>query len=808
MFSNFFKVAIRVFIRYSSYSLTNIFGLAIGIAASIIIFLYVNSETSYDKFHKNADRIYRVGVKGLIAENTVNHAVTPPPLAKTLLSEIDEIENAVRLFRFGSWLVRYGDVQYNEDNIIFADTSFFNVFSFPLVRGNPEEALRKPGSIVISQHTARRYFDDQDPLGKKLRIENDSTYYEITGVMKDVPANSHMHFDMVASLLTFPEVKYEDTWVANYMYTYFLTKKDVEEEYITGKVNQLAQKHVLRDYLKLLKADEHDIPVDNFSLEFILQPIRDIHLRSTFEVEFESNGSIFNIYLFSSLAVVILIISCVNFVSLSTARVSNRAKEVSIRKIAGSDKKVLIRQFLTESSILAIIAMVLALLITELTLPVFNQYIGLDLSLSQLINTSGVLLLILLIVVIGILSGLYPALYLSSFDPVMVMRPWFHMRQGRSFYRRMLVFFQFFIAIGLIAMTIIIFKQYHYMVNKDLGINKENLLIIRRSDGLGDQLAHYKENVLNHDGVVAITNSTYIPGVDVLPRVPFFIEGMDAIENYSLDYVYVSETFAETYKLQLAEGRFFNTDSKDDSATCVLNEAAVQFIGLANPIGLKLASLSEGKGGHVYEIIGVVKNVHFETLEHPVRPMIMILMPGNYEGYLTVRLQPDNRDHTVSYLQNEWQKLTTAYPFVSYDLDASLTDNYSAMKEGGRIFLIISIVAIFISCLGLFSLISYESCRRKYEIGVSKVFGADVPHILLKYFIEVLGLVTVASVFAWTGVFFLARLWFQDIYYHININPLYFLISSLLVLIIAVFSSGYQAYVTSAAHPGHVLKYE
>lgn len=808
MFSNFFKVAIRVFVRYGTYSLTNIFGLAIGIAASIIIFLYVNSETSYDKFHKNADRIYRVGVKGLIAENTVNHAVTPPPLARTLLNEIDEIENVVRLCRFGSWLVRYGDVQYNEDNIIFADTSFFNIFSFPLVKGNPDEVLRNPGSVVISQHAANKYFDDQNPLGKRLRIENDSTYYEVTGVMEDIPAISHMHFDMVASLLTFPEVKYEDTWVANYVYTYCLIKKDVEEEYISGKVNQLAQKHVLPDYLKLLEATEHDIPVDNFSLEFVLQPIRDIHLRSSFEVEFESNGSIFNIYLFSSLAVVILIVSCLNFVNISTARVSNRAREVSIRKISGSDKKVLIRQFLTESSILAIIAMVLALLITELILPAFNQYIGLDLSLSQLINTSGVLLLIVLIVVIGILSGLYPAFYLSSFDPVKVMHPWFHMRQGRNFYRKVLVLFQFFIAIGMIAMTIIIFKQYHYMVNKDLGINKENLLIIRRPDGLRDQLEHYKENVLNHDGVVAITNSTFIPGVDVLPRIPFFIEGMDAIENYSLDYVYVSETFAETYKLQLAEGRFFNTDSQDDSAACVLNEAAVQFIGLTNPVGYKLVSLSGGKGGHAYEIIGVVENMNFETLEHPVRPMIMILMPGNYEGYLTVRLQPDERNRTISYLQNEWQKITTAYPFVAYDLDTSLTDNYNSIKEGGRIFLIISIIAMLIACLGLFSLISYGSCRRKYEIGVSKVFGADILHILLKYFNEVLGLVIVASVLAWTGVFFLARSWFQDIYYHIDINPLYFLMSSVLVLIIAVFSSGYQAYVAAATDPGRVLKYE
>ncbi|MBN2480160.1 MAG: ABC transporter permease [Bacteroidales bacterium] len=801
-------MTIRTFARYGTYTLINVFGLAIGIAASIVIFLYVNREAGFDRFHENADRIYRIGVRGMRLDNKINHAVTPAPLAKALLKEIDEVENVVRIARFGAWLVRYGDVQYNEDNIVFADPSFFQIFSFPLVQGNPSEALKQPGSVVITRSTADRYFGSENPLGKMLRIENDSTYYEVTGVMDGIAVNSHMHFDMVASLLTFPKLEHEDSWVANYMYTYFLAEEKVSEKELSAKVNQLVQKYVMPDYLKLMEDDIPEMSAGDYSYEFVLQPITDIYLRSSFENEFESNGNIFNVYLFSALAIVILVISCLNFVNLATARTANRAKEVSIRKIAGSDRKVLIRQFLTESSILAIIAMVLALLITELVLPSFNQYIGLDLSLSQLINTSGVMLLILLILVIGILSGLYPAFYLSSFDPVKVMRPDYHQRPDNSLYRKILVFFQFFVAIGMISMTIIIFKQHHFMVNKELGFNKENLLIIRRPDGLRDQLQAYKEKVLTHEGVVAVTNSTFIPGNNTFPRIPFYFEGQDVSKNYSLDYIFVSGTFAETYEMQVVQGRFFIPEVPGDSAMCVLNEAAVEFMGLTHPVGQKLVSLGGNQTRHTYEIIGVVGNVHFETLENAVRPLIMILMPGNYEGYLTVRLKPDDREQTISFLKNEWEKVTTAYPFVSYDLGSSLRQNYRTIVEGGRIFLAISVIATLIACLGLFSLVSYDYCRRRYEIGLRKVLGADMHRILLMQFKELLLIIIMASAFAWAGVFFLAGAWFNDIYYHITVNPLYFLISSVLVLIIASFSSGYQAYIVAVTKPEYALRFE
>ena len=422
MFTSFFKVAFRILVRDKLNTLINIFGLAIGLAFSIIIFLYVYQETSYDRFHRDADRIFRVGIKGKISDNRFNHAVTPAPLAEALKHEIPGVENSVRVARFGAWLVRRGDVRNNEDNIIFADRSFFSVFSFPLLSGNADDVLSKPNSIVLSRSKAITYFGNDDPVGKLLRIENDSTYYRVTGVMEDVPENSHMHFDMVGSLSTFGKMLHDERWVINYLYTYFRAIPGFSIDTLTASVQALIPKYVLPDYRKFLGIDPQTASNGNDTYSFIIQPITDIHLRSTFTGEYEPVGNILYVYLFTALAIIILVLSCVNFISLTTARSTDRAREVSIRKIAGSEKNILIRQFLIESSVLAFLSMSLALFITELCLPAFNHYMELDLKLSQLLNSSGALLMIGLILIIGIFSGIYPALRLSSFEPLDVLQ--------------------------------------------------------------------------------------------------------------------------------------------------------------------------------------------------------------------------------------------------------------------------------------------------------------------------------------------------------------------------------------------------
>jgi putative ABC transport system permease protein len=808
MFTSFFKVALRILVRDKLNTLINIFGLAIGLAFSIIIFLYVYQETSYDRFHRDSDRIFRVGIKGKISDNRFNHAVTPAPLAEALKREIPGVENSVRVARFGAWLVRRGDVRNNEDNIIFADNSFFSVFSFPLLSGNADDALSKPNSIVLSRTKALTYFGNDDPVGKLLRIENDSTYYHVTGVMEDVPENSHMHFDMVGSLSTFGKMMHDERWVINYLYTYFRAMPGFSVDSLDAHVQALIPKYVLPDYHKFLGIDPKSANNSDDSYNFIIQPITDIHLRSTFTGEYEPVGNIIYVYLFTALAIIILVLSCVNFISLTTARSANRAREVSIRKIAGSEKNILIRQFLIESSVLAFLSMLLALFITELCLPAFNHYMELDLRLSQLLNSSGALLMIGLILIIGLFSGIYPALRFSSFEPLDVLQNHRRKFAGRNYFRSGLVLFQLFITIGVITMTGIVMGQYKYLIHKDLGFEKENLLIIRRPDGLKNQLEEYKKQISQYPGVISVTNSTSIPG-SIFPRIPYYLEGTSVTRNYAASHIFVSYDYESAYQLTLASGRFFEKIHPEDSAACVINESMARRLGEKELVGKNLIQLAAIPWKtHNYRIIGVVKDFNFEVLENPVAPMVMVLMPGNLEGYLTVRLHAGDHAPVIQNLKSTWEKYTTAYPFVSYFLDRDLQNRYNRVRETGRIFSVLAIVAMLIACLGLFGLVSYTYSRRGFEMGVRKAMGADPGTIILFEVRNIILLLLVSSILAWVGVYFLVNSWLTGYAYKISLNAFYFFIPFTAVLIISLITVYYQAYVAAHSNPAPALKYE
>lgn len=469
---------------------------------------------------------------------------------------------------------------------------------------------------------------------------------------------------------------------------------------------------------------------------------------------------------------------------------------------------ILIRQFLTESSVLSMTAMVLALLITELVLPPLNRYMGLDLDLSQLINASGVLMMILLITGIGVLSGLYPAFYLSSFDPVRVMKPSYHIRQNNGFFRKAFVFLQFFISIGLITMTLFIFGQYDFMVSKDLGFNKENLLVIRRPDGLADQLPVFMEKAENHSGVVSLAYSTAIPGSAAFSRFPFHPEDLPASQNVRMDILNVTAAFAATFEIPVVSGRFFSQDVPGDTAGCVINRTAADLLGLSDPVGTRLVSLGGNMVEPTYEIIGIVEDVNYESLENQVQPLVMVLMNENLEGYLTVRLKSEDQQGTIAFLDEEWDKTTMAYPFVSFFLNESLLENYQPIRETGRIFLVISVTTILLSCLGFYSLLAYTFCQQRFETGIRKVLGANTIQIMFRRFREVFVLTLLASVLAWTGVYFLANAWLDRFYFQIGINPLYFLLSPVILLVTVTATSGYQAWAASVISPGFTLKNE
>lgn len=807
MFGSFFKVALRILMRDRVHTLVNISGLAIGLAFSIIIFLYVHQETSYDSFHNHADQIYRIGVKGRISDNVFNHAVTPAPLAGKLLQDDPGVENATRIARFGAWLVQYGSVRNNEDNLIFADSTFFSLFSFPLIRGKAEDVLKNPLSIVLSESKAWAYFGSEDPIGKRLRIENDSTYYTVTGIMADVPRNSHLQFDMVGSLKTFDAKLHDDRWVVHYLYTYILVRPGVSSDSAAHTLQRLVNQYVLPDYNRFLGIANDSVSQYPGNFAFTLQPIRKIHLRSNLTAEFRPTGNILYIYLFTALGFAIMVLSCINFIALTTARSTERAKEVSIRKIAGSERHILVRQFLIESSLLALFSMALALFISELCLPAFNRYLDLDLRLSQLLNSSGIILLTGLILVIGLVSGLYPAMHFSSVDPLTLIQSKPKTNRNRRF-RLSLVLFQFFIGIGVITLTGIVMEQYRYLVQKDLGFDRENLLVIRRPDGLKDKLEEYKMLIRENPGIRSVTNSTSIPGSS-FSRHPFYLEDSSASRNHAAANILVSFDFDSVYRIEMKEGRFFDRTMQGDSVSCVINETMAGLLGGGNLIGRRLLQPTDKPGKHfAFTIIGVVKDFNYETLERNIFPMVIRMMPGNFEGYLTVRLDGINNGQTVAFLQNTWEQYTTAYPFVSYYLADSLTEQYQPVRETGRIFTLLSLVSLLIACLGLFGLISYTYSRKAGEIGIRKVLGAAPGNIIRQEIRRIVTFLVTSSLLSWIGVYFLAQSWLSEYAHRISLHPVYFVAPFGMIFLIALLSILYRSWLAASANPGRALRYE
>jgi putative ABC transport system permease protein len=806
MLAGYLRIAFRVFIRNRAYTLINIAGLAIGLTFSIIIFLYAYKELNYDRFHANADRLFRVGINARLSENELNLAVTSTPLARTMLRDIPDVENSVRVARFGAWLLRNDSIRYNEDNLIFSDPGFFTIFSFPFISGSPDEALNEPNSVVLTETAARKYFPGTDPLGKKLRVENDSTFYTVTGVMKDVPENSHLKFDMVGAISTYEKMLDNDRWIINYLYTYFLLKENGDLNNVQQGLNYIVEKFVVPDYTEMLGLESSESFNRNNYFRFVLQPLEDIHYDTSLAGNPAPVGKHFYMYLFIILALVIMVLSCMNFINMVTAHSVHRAREVGIRKISGSERKSLIQQFLIESSLMAFLSLAIALLLIEISLPAFSKFIGLELSLRQLLNSEGILLLIFLIFMVGVISGLYPAFYLSSYHPKTVLRNLYGDHPDKGHFRIGLTVFQLFLAIGVLTMTLIVNKQYRFLLDKDRGYDTENLLVIRRPDALTGKLEDFKNNIRQVPGVRSVTNATSPLGGG-FPRYPYYPEGKPATSSYSAATLMVSYDYESTYRLQLKEGRFF--DKKyNDTLSCIINETAAVIMGITDPVGKNLIKLSDKPGKATnHKIIGVVKDFNYEPLENPVKPLVILFLPGNYEGYMTVKLE-NAEPEAITYIQKTWEKYTEAYPFVYYFLDEDRRSYYQPVQTTARLFVLLSIVTSLLACLSLFALVAFYYNRKQKEIGVLKTLGASKISLILKRAGEIVILILMASVGAWICAFVLASYWLKDYAYHISLNLIFFFGATLVLTILSLAAVYYHTYLAARANPGTLLKYE
>ena len=804
MFKNYLKTAFRNIRRYKGYSFINIFGLAIGIASCMMIMLFVRSEISYDKFHENSDRIYRVTLTGNIGANQFSVADGPFPLAHALVTDYPEVVEAARIYRQGNVYVRHEDKQFREERFLWADSSIFDVFTISLIIGDQEKALKEPNSVIINPATAEKYFGNENPMGKILVFE-DGTLYKVTAIAKELPQASHFHFDFLAAFSTL-DASRDPNWIGNGVHTYIVLQAGFPWKKFDAKLPQVSE-----NYVGPLIEQAMGITYDQFlaagnCFGFSLQPLLDIHLHSDLGNELEPNGNFNTVIIFSAIAAVILFVACINFINLATARSAQRANEVGVRKVVGSNKKQLVNQFLAESIVLTAIAVIFALILVVLLLPIFNRLVGKDFSMSFL--TDGVYLagIICSIFIIGLIAGGYPAFMLASFQPVTVLKGKIQSGVKGRIFRNVLVVTQFVASIVLFIGTVVIYNQLYYLRNKELGFDKEQLVIVQNAQRIGSQQQSFKNELKQVAGVVNATFSNSLPQMSLNGQV-FQKEGAEGNESHTLVNLAVDYDFLDTYRIEMVEGRFFTPDRSTDSLAVILNEAAVKALNLSNPMEERLIQVA-GDGDRILHIIGIYKNFHLQSLHESIRPMISTLLHDEPGRYLSVRIQPGMIEETIQYIEEKWNQFVPDQPLEYVFLDERFDQMYRTEIQAGRVFTAFAVLAIFIASLGLFGLASFTTNQRTKEIGIRKVMGASIHGIVLLLVKEFVKWVLIANIVAWPIAYYAMNKWLQNFAFRTGLEIWIFVVSAMAALVIAVFTVSYQSIRAAFANPANSLRYE
>lgn len=812
MFKNFVRIALRNFQRHKTYMFINITGLTISLVCSIIIFLFVRDEYSYDKFNENYDRIYRVYLQGKMGDAELSGAWTPAPAARVIKEELAEVEDAVVLDHWGEVVVKMNDKTHVEKEFLLASKSFFNIFSIDMVQGDPDNALETAHSVVLTEQKAKQYFGSENPVGKSLRINSDTTRFMVTGVCKSPPRNSHFTFDLLGSFKTHPRST-SNYWLSNSFYTYLLLKNASQANVVEDKMADLITKYVGPQVEKALGVtlDEFEASGNRYGL--FLQHIGDIHLSPEIQHHLKPSNDKKYVTIFSLAAIFILVMAAINYMNLSTARSANRAREVGLRKVVGSSRSLLVSQFLWESLAMTFLSLFLAIMFVELLLPSFNNFIDLHLTFDYFQSWYLIPVLLLIAIVIGILSGSYPAFFLSSFKPVSVLYGNLKTGKGNKIFRDISVAVQFFISILIILSTFIIYQQVGFMLNKDLGFDKEQLLVLRRMDAMGSKkIPAFKQEIEKLPGVIRSTNSTAVPGYPNNNN-GFILEGDMQDHTYMMQVTWSDPDYLETYNLKLEKGRFLSNEFATDSSVMIINESAVKHFGLENPLEARFIQpgYESADRRKPFTVVGVVNDFHFESLHQHISPCVFIMKPKSWEwgGYLTIRLQKNDVRNTVEQVQNIWDNFTEGDPMQYFFLDQEFERFYKEEIRTGRISMVFSILAIFIATLGLFGLTLFIAEQRTKEIGIRKVLGAEQPSIIMLLSKEILLLITISTVFAWAlAYFYFNFVWLQQFSYRVDLTIWPFLLSFLIALIIAFLTMSYRAVIAARTNPAMALKYE
>ena len=793
MLKNYFKIAFRNLWRHRVFSFINILGLTVGMTACFLIFLYVHFELSYDSFHSKANRIYRV-VCDIKTPTEVIKAGGPSwAVGPHITQDFPQVEAAVRTTD-DELLVRKGNVKFQELNSLWADSAFFGMFDFKLLKGNPKTVLQEPLSIVFSESAAKKYFGNADPVGQTVLLTGEGFTAKITGIMKDIPENSTIKADMLVSMSTLTRKLnpgLDDQWGNYGNSTFVLLKPGTRPADLQAQLPAFLERRNGTEMKKI-----------NMYPTLFLEPLKDVYLRSTRNGN--NTGNINNVYIFSWVAVFILLIACFNFVNLTTARSAERAKEVGIRKVVGAVKGQLTGQFIGESVLLCAISFILTLVSTALLLPSFNHLAGKTISTGIFENLNFVLILFLAAIGIGSLAGVYPALVLSSFKPVTVLKGRFSTGTKGQLLRKALVIAQFTISIALIIATIIVYNQMNYMRRQDLGFNKDQMMVINTN---GDPAKDaFRNAVAGLPNIKGVAMASSVPGGGN-PAAYSEIENVKGVlQIANLDLYFVDFDYIPQFKIKIIAGRAFSPDFQTDTTqSMILNEAAVKMFGYTSPaqaVGHRFK-----QWGREGRIIGVMKDFHFRSLQLPIKPLSMRIEPNGC-SLVAIKLSTQNLPKTIAAIENKWNALIPARPFSYYFLDEFFDKQYRTEERFGKLFLNFSVLAIIISSLGLLGLASYSTMQRTREIGIRKVLGASVPNIVNLLSREFLKLVAIAILIASPVAWFAMHGWLQDFAYRIEIGWWIFLIAGLIAVLIALATVSFQAIKAAIANPVKSLRVE
>ncbi len=811
------RVTIRSLGKNKAFNAINISGLAIGLASAIFIILYIISETSYDRFNERSADIYRLYIHGKMAGEEFTGAWNSPVAGPTFFEEIPEIENFCRFDFFANMLMwAEPDNKFLEKSVMLADSTFFEIFTIRLLEGDPSTCLDEPNTMVISESKVYQYFPDGNPIGKSIALNNESDLYRVTGVVEDAPRTSHFDYDFIASYSS-DERSRGTFWFNNWMMTYFLVQPGTDKEVLDQKINASLIENIRPQLEQIMGISPEEFQEGGGEYGMYTQPLLDIHLDQGIdlpnEVGYRPIGNRSYLVIFGVIAFFVLVIASINFMNLSTARSLSRAKEVSLRKVVGSGKKELIRQFLAESVVLSLLSLVIALGLVSLLLTPFNNLVGMNLEYGDIFRWYMIPAFLVLAILVGLLSGSYPSFVLASFKPIFALKGNASAKNGTTWLRNALVIIQFSISIVIIAGTLVIYWQFRFMTHKELGFDKEQLVVLERLHPLDGQIQVFKDELTKHASILQATNSTAYLGA-TNSNSTFGIKGRPPEESAMFFVYYTDEDFQETFHFDLAtpDSRFLSEDFPGDSSACLINESAIRKYNLEDPLNTRLLRPTDQGFTDELRVVGIVKDHHFSSLKEEIGAQIIMLKPQDWDwhGYITLRLA-DGKDHIeagLDHLESLWKEFAGDEPLQYFFLDEQLNKYYAEEKRTGTITLIFSILAIFIASLGLFGLTLYNSQKRIREIGIRKVMGATEGNIITVISSSVGYAVAIAIAIAMPAAYFMMQDWLRDFPYNVGFQPLLFIAAAILAILIAMVTVTITSLKAARINPAIALHYE